>query len=335
MSGTAVWRTLPWGLRPLWRGWRRCHPRKCQRIWTHLSGRAAKGETAENHGGARSSAAARQRHVPAALGTLAAAALLAAGCAHFGQPAAREIVWEGAVTVRDDVLVAAGERLVVRPGTRVTFAFRDDDGDGAGDARILVRGAIDAGGSAAAPVTFAAERPGAAGAAGWKEILVEDAADALFVECRFSGAQQAVHAHRTPLIVERCRFEGNAIGLRFTGGPVSVHASAFAGNGTAVRFWASSPEITANDFADNGTAVFVRECSPRVVLRGNNFRASADYHVKLGEAQPEDVDARGNWWGTADPTEIERLIYDRLDADYIGRVRYDWPKSGPWRLDVP
>ena len=41
----------------------------------------------------------------------------------------------------------------------------------------------------------------------------------------------------------------------------------------------------------------MRECSPRVVLRGNNFRASADYHVKLGEAQPEDVDARGNWWG--------------------------------------
>ena len=261
--------------------------------------------------------------------------MLAAGCAHAGRPAAREIVWEGAVTVREDVLIAPGETLVIRPGTRVTFAFRDDDGDGAGDARILVRGGIDACGSAAAPIVFAAERPGAVGVPGWGEILIEDAEGARFAECRFSGARQAVHAHRTPLIVERCRFEGNAVGLRFTGGPVSVHRSAFAGNGTAVRYWASSPEITANDFAGNATAVFVREGSARSVVRGNNFRDSADYHVKLGESQQADVDARGNWWGSTDPGEIERLIYDRLDADYLGRVRYDWPKAAPWRLDTP
>jgi hypothetical protein len=266
---------------------------------------------------------------------LAAALLAAAACAHGGRPAGREIVWEGSVTVRGDVVVAAGETLIVRPGTRVTFAFRDDDGDGAGDARIVVRGAIDAHGSAGAPIAFTADRPGAAGAPGWSEILVEDAARACFVHCSFSGAQQAVHAHRTPLIVERCRFEGNAIGLRFTGGPVAVHGSSFARNGTGVRYWESSPEITANDFSGNATAVFVREGSARSVVRGNNFRDSADYHVKLGESQQADVDARGNWWGSTDPAEIERLVYDRLDEDYLGRVRYDFPKAGPWRLDTP
>lgn len=267
---------------------------------------------------------------------MAAALLAAAGCAHGGRAAApREIVWEGRVTVREDVLVRAGQTLVVRPGTTVTFAFRDDDGDGTGDARIVVRGGIEARGSPGAPVVFAAERPGIDGAPGWGEILVEDAACACFAECRFSGAQQAVHTHRTPLIVERCRFEGNAIGLRFTGGPVSVHGSTFARNGTGVRYWESSPEITANDFAGNATAVFVREASARSVIRGNNFRDSADYHVKLGEAQEADVDARGNWWGSTDPGEIERLVYDRQDADYLGRVRYDFPKSGPWRLDAP
>jgi len=257
------------------------------------------------------------------------------GCAHGGRPAAREIVWEGSVTVREDVRIGDGEVLVVRPGTRVTFAFRDDDGDGSGDARIVVRGGIDACGSGAAPIVFAAERPGAAGAPGWAEVLIEDAAGARFAHCRFSGAQQAVHAHRTPVLVERCRFEDNAVGLRFTGDPVSVHGSTFARNVTGVRYWESSPEITANDFAGNATAVFVREGSARSVVRGNNFRDSADYHVKLGESQQADVDARGNWWGSADPGEIERLIYDRLDADYLGRVRYDGPKTGPWRLDAP
>jgi hypothetical protein len=267
---------------------------------------------------------------------LVVAAVLVAGCAHGGKPGSpREIVWEGDVTVREDVIVRAGQKLVVRPGTRVTFLFRDRDGDGAGDARIIVRGGIEARGSASAPVVFAAERPGAEGAPGWGEILIEDGACACFAHCRFSGAQQAVHAHRTPLIVEQCRFEENAIGLRFTGGPVSVHGSAFVRNGTGVRYWESSPEITANDFSGNATAVFVREGSAGSVVRGNNFRDSADYHVKLGEEQLADVDARGNWWGSADPPEIERLIYDRLDADYLGRVRYDFPKSGPWRLDAP
>ncbi|HWR96878.1 MAG TPA: right-handed parallel beta-helix repeat-containing protein [Candidatus Methanoperedens sp.] len=267
--------------------------------------------------------------------TLVVACLVAAGCAHGGRPAAREIVWEGSMTVREDVIVGAGELLVVRPGTRVTFVFRDGDGDGLGDARILVRGGIDARGSAAAPITFAAERPGADRGPGWTEILIEDGSRARFEHCRFSGARQAVHAHRTPLVVERCRFEDNAIGVRFTGDPVAIRRSAFARNGTALRYWESSPEITGNGFEGNGTAVFVREGSARSVLAGNNFLASADYHVKLGESQHADVDAGGNWWGSARPDDVERLIFDRLDADYLGRVRYDAPAPEPLRLEAP
>jgi hypothetical protein len=257
------------------------------------------------------------------------------GCAGERPPAAREIVWQGAVTVRDDVVIAPGERLVIRPGTKVRFAFRDDDGDGAGDARIVVRGSIAVAGTPQDPVEFVPEAAGAGVEPCWREVLLEDAPAATFSWCRFRAAQQAVHAHRTPLAVERCVFEGNGVGMRFTGGPVTIRDSRFAGNGTAVRFWESSPRVSGCLFDGNGTAVFVRERSPGVVIAGNNFVASADYHVKLGEAQPDDVDARGNWWGTTRPEEIERLIYDRLDADYLGRVRYDPPAAGPLRLDAP
>jgi hypothetical protein len=236
--------------------------------------------------------------------------------------------------VREDVLIASGETLVIRPGTRVSFAFRDSDGDGIGEARIVVRGgALRAMGTESRPIVFAAEREGVS--PGWAEILVEDAARADFVGCRFSGAQQAVHAHRTPLLVERCRFERNGIGLRFTGDAITIRGNRFAGNGTAVRYWESSPEIAGNDFAGNATAIFVREGSPRTVLAGNNFIGSADYHVKLGELQAADIDAPQNWWGTADRAQIERLVYDREDADYLGRVRYDPPAAGPLRLDAP
>ncbi len=255
------------------------------------------------------------------------------GCAHGGWPAGRVIVWEGAVTVREDVVIERGETLVIRPGTRVSFAFRDADGDGAGDARIIAKGGVRAVGTSSAPIEFAPEREGPLPR--WTEILIEDAPRAEFVWCRFSGARHPLHAHRTPLLVEHGIFERNEIGVRFTGGPVALRRNRFSGNGTAVRYWESSPEIVANSFDGNATAVFVREGSARTVLTGNNFAASADYHVKLGEAQTADVDARENWWGTVRTEEIERLIYDRLDADYLGRVRYDAPASGPWRLDTP
>ncbi len=257
------------------------------------------------------------------------------GCANVGRPAAREIVWQGEVKIRGSVVVDAGERLVIQPGTRVLFVFSDENGDGAGDARIIVKGSIVARGSEDAPVEFIPEKQGTGGLPGWDEVLIEDAMRAEFVRCRFAGAQQAIHAHRTPLAVDACRFERNEIALRFTGGPVTVRASRFLANGTAIRYWESSPQVVANQFEGNATAVFAREGSARSVVTGNNFISSADYHVKLGESQAADVDARENWWGTDRREEIERLIFDKLDADYLGRVRYDPPAAGPWRLAAP
>jgi len=233
------------------------------------------------------------------------------------------------------VVVAAGERLVIRPGTRVLFAFCDENGDGAGDSRIEVRGSIVARGTKEAPIEFARGKPAPSDAAGWDSVLIEDAASADFSRCRFAGAQQAVHAHRTPLVVEDCRFESNGIGLRFTGGPVAIRRNRFVGNGTAVRYWESSPEVVANEFAGNATAIFIREGSARSVVTGNNFLSSADYHLKLGESQAADVDARGNWWGTSRREEIERLIFDREDAAYLGRVRFDPPAPAPLKLALP
>lgn len=259
-----------------------------------------------------------------------------AGCAHIGQPAVREIVWQGEVTIRGSVVIAAGERLVIRPGTRVHFAFGDENGDGAGDSRITVKkGSILARGKADAPIEFAPAKPGSPGAAGWDALLLEDAESAEFAQCRFSGAQQAVHAHRTPLTVEDCRFEGNGIGLRFTGGPVTIRRNRFVANGTAVRYWQSSPVVEANVFEGNETGVFIREGSARSVVAGNNFFSSMDYHIKLGESQAAAVDASDNWWGSDRREEIERLIYDREDAGYLGRVQYDPPAPGPLRLAVP
>jgi hypothetical protein len=266
---------------------------------------------------------------------LTASVLSGIGCAHVGRPVVREIVWQGEVTIQGSVVVDSGERLVIRPGTRVLFAFLDDNGDGAGDSGIVVKGSIYARGAEGSPIEFAPANPGPIGAAGWNEVLIEDAARAEFAHCRFVGAQQALHAHRTPLVIEDSRFESNGIALRFTGGPVVIRRNRFVDNGTAVRYWESNPAVVANEFEGNATGVFIREGSARSVVTGNNFVSSTDYHVKLGESQAADVDARDNWWGTDRREEIERLIFDREDAGYLGRVRYEPPASGPRRLFTP
>lgn len=266
---------------------------------------------------------------------MACVALAGIGCAHVGRPIVREIVWQGEVTIQGSVVVDSGERLVIRPGTRVKFVFDDENGDGAGDSRIIVNGSIEARGTKGAPIEFAPATPGPAGAAGWSEVLIEDAGRAAFAHCRFVGAQQAVHAHRTPLTVEDSRFEGNGMGIRFTGGPVVIRRNRFAANGTAARYWESDPIVTENEFEGNATGVFVREGSTRSVVTGNNFVSSVDYHIKLGESQAADVDARDNWWGTGRREEIERLIFDREDAGYLGRVLYEPPAPGPWGSTAP
>jgi len=267
--------------------------------------------------------------------TVACVVLSSIGCAHIGRPAVREIVWQGEVTVTGTVVVAAEERLVILPGTRVLFTFHDENGDGAGDSGIVVKGSIRARGTQDAPIEFAPENPGFPAEGGWGTVLIEDARSAEFVRCRFVGAQQAVHAHRTRLEVEGCRFEGNGIALRFTGGPVAIRGNRFVGNGTAVRYFESDPTVEANEFEGNATGIFVREGSARSVVTGNNFVSSTDYHIKLGESQAADVDARHNWWGTDRREEIERLIFDREDASYLGRVHYDPLAPAPWRLAAP
>jgi hypothetical protein len=268
----------------------------------------------------------------AAAAVLTAAGLLSA-CQPVSSIAPGERVWEGTVRIDGVEEVEATESLVIRPGTRVLFAFRDDDGDGWGDSGILVKGRILALGTEEEPIFFqpeeADDRPGR-----WNEIRVESGRSSGFASCRFSGGRWALHGHFTPLRVEASRFSRNFGAVKFRGGPVRLYGNDFFRNGTAIRYWESEPEIISNVIRDNGTGVFCREGSRKSLLRGNNFLRSSDYHVKLGELQDRDVDARFNFWGSAVPARIEEMIFDREDVSYLGRVLYDPPESGPFPLSV-
>jgi parallel beta-helix repeat protein len=260
--------------------------------------------------------------------------LLAAGCVKQPAGGAKRIstVWAGTVIVEGVEEVGPGETLTIRPGTRVLFTFLDSDANGWGDAGILVKGGrVLALGTDAAPITFEPEgrdrRPGR-----WGEIRIESGGPSRFAHCRFRGGSWALHTHLTPLRVENSRFHGNVGGVKFRGDGIELYGNGFYGNGTAIRYWESSPEIISNTIEENGTGIFSRDGSSGTLVRGNNFLRNVDYHIKLGELQEQDVDARFNYWGGTSEKEIEKMLFDKKDASYLGRVRYTPFEPKPFPL---
>jgi hypothetical protein len=261
--------------------------------------------------------------------------LLAAGCLNRPAGPVKETVWAGTVVVGGVEEVGPGETLFIRPGTRVLFTFRDSDGNGWGESGILVKGGrVLALGTKAAPITFEPEgrdhRPGR-----WGELRIEAGGPSRFVHCRFRGGSWALHTHHTPLRVESSRFQENIGGVKFRGDGIELYGNEFSGNGTAIRYWESSPEIISNIIWENGTGIFSREGSSGTLVRGNNFLRNVDYHVKLGELQEQDVDARFNYWGSTSVREIEKMLFDKKDAAYLGRVRYTPIEPEPFPLVEP
>jgi hypothetical protein len=262
----------------------------------------------------------------------AAASALLAGCALGPTVEHIDREWKGNVSVRGVEVVPEGTTLVIHPGTKVRFTFLDEDADGWGDAGLLVEGRILALGTKENPIVFeAGDGNGLPGR--WGEIRLESEDPSAFRNCLFSGAQWALHAHFTSLRVESSLFRDNNGGVKFRGDPVEIYGSTFAGNGTAIRYWESSPEIISNNIRENGTGIFARLGSDSSLVRNNNFIDNLDYHIKLGELQDADIDARFNYWGGDDPERLEEKFFDRKDVSYLGKVIHEPAAATPFVLE--
>jgi len=233
-----------------------------------------------------------------------------------------KVIWSGEVHIDGIVTVKKTGHLTIEPGTRVLFEARDKDGDGIGDAELLVEGALIARGTEDAPIIFtsAAEQPKASD---WKYLYLDFAREAeldyVISEYAYSGLQ--VHFCRAR--VTNSIFRYNVDGLRFS--TVSLYAAGnrIYGNRHGLRYEerGSEARLHHNDIRDNEIGLFVvTRSDDKARIEQNNITNNSQYNVKLGWQQPGDVTLPNNWWGMSDPVAIQKTFFDRQFDDSLGVV---------------
>ena len=108
--------------------------------------------------------------------------------------------------------------------------------------------------------------------------------------------------------------------MRFRSGPAEIRDSTFENNSIGIRAYIGNAVIRGNTIRKNEIGIFVREKGGGLVITGNNILDNSSYGIRVGDFNDEDVNARGNWWGGADPSSA---IFDGKDEPGIGRVLFE------------
>jgi parallel beta-helix repeat protein len=219
-----------------------------------------------------------------------------------------DITWYGDINIKKNVTVLSGTTLALKPGVRVLFS------KGAG---LKINGKIIAEGGKDKRITFTSLENNVAG--DWNEIFLEHANGSIFSNCDFEYATWGIHSHFTQLTVEGCHFSNNYGGIRLRSGPVEVKHSIFEGNSIGIRAYLANATIIENVIMKNNIGIFVREKGGGLTIKRNNLFSNAEYSIRLGDFNNENVNAIENYWGNGNPADT---IFDERKEPGIGRVIY-------------
>ena len=245
-----------------------------------------------------------------------------------------ELVWQGEILVAEDVVLEEDVTLTILPGTRVRFLPAEPDGGGWTEHphfpgnELIIKGQVQAIGTAKAPIIFEAFDPAAA-AGFWGAINLVGSAEAIFEYCIFRQADSALHSWNSQVYVEQSLFENNLVGVRFNDSAILVENNLLRNNQTAVRFHFGSPVICENEFTDNAVNLFVTSHPRDYHIENNTFGTPLEYHVVFGEEVPEDVSLLRNYWVAENPDSLVDSFYDGRRSSYLGKVLFEPFRNTP------
>lgn len=237
---------------------------------------------------------------------------------------ATDSIWSGAVTVIGQVVVKKGSTLTILPGTTVRFDWLDEDGNGIGDGELNIEGRIVARGTREQPITFTSAREQPA-PKDWTYVMISTSRDSIVERCLFEYAFTGLQVHLSSVRVRNNRFLRNFEALRFSTSEIVLECNEIADNAYGIRYESrgSRGSITRNSIAGNEFGFFPVVKSTSGVRISENNIVNRGYNVKMGVEQREDLDFRGNWWGSAAPAAIVDSFFDKRREGSIGRVLFE------------
>jgi nitrous oxidase accessory protein NosD len=126
-----------------------------------------------------------------------------------------DLTLSGEVLLTGDLLILPGRTLTLQPGTtlrvRKSESTKIDPEYLSSYTEILVRGRLQAAGTAGAPIAFLPEIPGNAGEVVWAGIILDRAAGSIISHARIEGAEQGILAisatpHLADNTIANCRY---------------------------------------------------------------------------------------------------------------------------------
>lgn len=238
---------------------------------------------------------------------------------------AADSVWSGHVTVVGQVVVKKGATLTILPGATVRFSWLDEDANGIGDGELNVEGRLLARGTRERPIRFTSARESPA-PKDWTYVMISTSRESVVEHALFEYAFTGLQVHLSSAAVRNSAFRRNFEALRFSTSDIAVERNTITDNTYGIRYESrgSTGRITRNCITGNEYGFFpvVKSAGEGVRIFENDI-VNRGYNVKVGEEQREDLDFRGNWWGTAVPEEIAAGFFDRRREPTIGRVLFE------------
>ncbi len=164
-------------------------------------------------------------------------------------------------------------------------------------------------------------------ASGPRDLLIEDCS---FDDPSLSGNAVVIGNGAQNCTIRRCNFSGGVEGVQFSfGGTGTVEDCVFEGlsfagievsGGSAVvrrcRIGVTRQGLTVGpgrievyDTILEGGTQYTILTTGEVYIRNSHILNAAEFTVLASAPNPDVVDLRYNWWGTADPSQVEAWIF--------------------------
>jgi hypothetical protein len=229
----------------------------------------------------------------------------------------RDTTWkrsEGPVYIHGDVTIDNGATLTIQAGVDVRFYVVQGTGGYEDGAELVVkRGALVAEGESGMPVRFTSAN-GVKKMGDWGAVVVV-------------GSSQ--------IILENAIIEYATNGLRLQN-TTATGSSRSSFDGTVIRYCLNNGVLASYSRANFYHLGVERNGFSGIKAIGGCY-ITADYCDFVQDmwnfynGSSNNVDATSCWWGSAEPSVIERRIYDYNDNLTKGEVDYDPYLTGPWR----